>query len=115
MANIDTLNSDFGIPGALTFREGAGGLVRAEIDNPLAKTTIVLQGAHLIDWTPAGERPVIWLSTDAGFAPGKSIRGGIPVCWPWFGPHPDHPDAPAHGFARTSPWSVVESDSTSGG
>lgn len=51
---------------------------------------------------------MIWLSHAARFAIGKSIRGGIPVCWPWFGPHGTDPSFPAHGFARTLPWQVVE-------
>jgi D-hexose-6-phosphate mutarotase len=50
---------------------------------------------------------VVWLSRFARFAPGKSIRGGVPVCWPWFGPHATDPALPAHGFARTVPWEVT--------
>ncbi len=50
---------------------------------------------------------MVWLSRFARFAPGKSIRGGVPVCWPWFGPHATDPGLPAHGFARTVPWEVT--------
>ena len=79
-----------------------------EIQNKHASATISLQGAHLLSWQPVNEKQsVIWLSEDALFAPGKSIRGGIPVCWPWFGAHPSHADYPAHGFARTSLWQIV--------
>jgi D-hexose-6-phosphate mutarotase len=52
---------------------------------------------------------VVWLSRDAKLAAGKSIRGGAPVCWPWFGAHASEASLPGHGFARTVPWSVVES------
>jgi len=51
---------------------------------------------------------VIWLSKFAQFSPGKSIRGGVPVCWPWFGPHGQNPQFPGHGFARTVPWALVD-------
>lgn len=115
MSDIDTLNTGYGIAGELRFEEGPGGLARARIGNRRARASIVLQGAHLVDWTPATEEPVIWLSGDARFQPGKAIRGGVPVCWPWFGPREGDPDAPAHGFARTSLWSVVSSGTTSGG
>jgi D-hexose-6-phosphate mutarotase len=54
-------------------------------------------------------QPVVWLSRDAKLAAGKSIRGGAPVCWPWFGAHPSEPAFPGHGFARTVPWRMVES------
>jgi dihydroxy-acid dehydratase len=98
----------FAIPGQLGFRVGAGGLTYADIDNHGGRATICLQGAHLVSFRPKSQRePVVWVSEDARFAPGKSIRGGMPVCWPWFGAHPVEPTFPAHGFARTVPWEVV--------
>jgi D-hexose-6-phosphate mutarotase len=53
--------------------------------------------------------PVVWVSDAAKFAPGKSIRGGAPVCWPWFGAHASEAAFPAHGFARTVVWDVIGS------
>jgi D-hexose-6-phosphate mutarotase len=104
-----SLNTQFGIPGQLSFRDDASGLVIAEIGNPQATASLCLQGAHLMTWQPRSQAaPVIWLSRDARLAPGKSIRGGVPVCWPWFGVHAD-PGFPAHGYARTVPWQVIES------
>lgn len=104
----DALNSRFALEG-LSFREGPGGLVFAEIDNAHATATLCLQGAHLVTWRPRGQaEPVIWVSEAARFAPGKSIRGGIPVCSPWFGPHASEAGFPAHGFARSVPWQVTE-------
>ncbi len=100
------LNARFGIRDRLAFAEAAGGLIMAEVSNAQASARIALQGAQIIDWTPAGERPVIWLSPNAVFAAGKALRGGVPVCWPWFGPHPARADFPAHGFARTRSWEV---------
>jgi dihydroxy-acid dehydratase len=100
--------AQFAIPGELTFREGAGGLMYADIDNYGGRATICLQGAHLVSFRPKSQQvPVVWVSEDAKFAPGKSIRGGAPVCWPWFGAHSSEASFPAHGFARTVPWQVV--------
>jgi len=104
---LDTLNRRFGIPGQVGFKPGPGGMEAVEVSNAEASATILLQGAHLIAWTPKGEAPVIWTSPEAKFAPGKSVRGGVPVCWPWFGPHATRPDFPAHGFARTVMWEPI--------
>ncbi len=100
----------FAIPGQLVFRTGAGGLVYADIDNHGGRATVCLQGAHLVSFRPKSQRePVVWVSDAAKFAAGKSIRGGVPVCWPWFGPHEKEAGFPAHGFARTVAWNVVGS------
>ncbi|TNF38764.1 MAG: D-hexose-6-phosphate mutarotase, partial [Gammaproteobacteria bacterium] len=100
--------------GEVTFKEGPGGQAVVEVSNEFANATIVLQGAQLIAWAPHSEQQVIWLSPDAKFAPGKSIRGGVPVCWPWFGPHETSKAFPAHGYARTVPWDVMAVDSKDG-
>lgn len=96
----------------LQFREGPGGLVFVDVANAAARATICLQGAQLLSWQPhAQAQPVIWLSEAARYAPGRPIRGGIPVCWPWFGPHPSGGGAlPSHGFARTALWRVAEAE-----
>ncbi len=111
MSTVDpqALNRDFGLP-SISFREGPGGLAVAEIDNAQASATVFLQGAQLTAWTPRGHEPVIWLSQQAVFAEGKPIRGGIPLCWPWFGAHATEPGFPAHGFARTANWKVVATE-----
>ena len=101
--SIDTLNHRFGLPGALQFVKGSGDLAVAEIQTPLASARLSLQGAHLLAWQPAGAEPVIWLSKAAVFAPGQPVRGGVPVCWPWFGAREG---LPMHGFARTRMWQV---------
>jgi glucose-6-phosphate 1-epimerase len=67
-----------------------------------------LQGAHVMTWQPKGQKPVIWLSKAAKFAAGKSIRGGVPLCWPWFGAHATEAGYPGHGFARTIPWALLD-------
>lgn len=108
MTTLNSLNQQFGIAGHLQFIEVDGGLTFAEIDNAHATASIALQGAHIATFTPKGEEPIIWLSKLAKFVPGKSIRGGVPVCWPWFGPHATDSKLPGHGFARTVMWEVQE-------
>jgi len=115
MNEITALNNQYGIGAELIFEIGAGGQIIATINNEQASASIALQGAHLMTWQPAGSAPAIWLSPAARFAPGKSIRGGVPICWPWFGAHSTEADFPAHGFARTTDWHVINSVSLSDG
>lgn len=76
------------------------------ISHPKVRAAIALQGAHLLSWQPSGQQPVIWLSEKTPFIAGKAIRGGVPVCWPWFGPAGE----PAHGFARNQAWTLTAHD-----
>ncbi|MGK0186000.1 MAG: glucose-6-phosphate 1-epimerase [Verrucomicrobiales bacterium] len=107
MSEIDRLNSLFGIDPFLQFCAGPGGLTIAKMSSPQGTSTIALHGGHVLEYTPTDQQPVLWLSKKAVFSSGKAIRGGIPVCWPWFGPHPENPEFPAHGIARTSAWEVI--------
>jgi D-hexose-6-phosphate mutarotase len=99
------------------------------IESPLCRAEIFLQGAYVTSFVPklsstlksdVEHKPVntknesyklddelLWLSPIAEFRPGKAIRGGIPICWPWFGKHPKNSSLPQHGFARTSDFTVV--------
>ena len=110
------LKKRFGLSEQLKFVEGPGGLIFAEIDNALGTAYLCLQGAHITTFRPKDQdEPVIWLSDYAKFAPGKSIRGGAPVCWPWFGPHETESGFPGHGFARTVMWDVTQSGALASG
>ena len=102
---VDTLNHHFGLTGALHFVQGRAGLPEAEIQTPQASARVALHGAQLLAWQPAGAQPVIWVSQAAVFEPGQPVRGGVPVCWPWFGPREG---LPMHGFVRTRLWQVRE-------
>ncbi|CDG21280.1 putative glucose-6-phosphate 1-epimerase [Xenorhabdus poinarii G6] len=70
------------------------------VSHPKARGVISLQGAHLMTWQPNNEKPVLWVSDNTHFRAGTAIRGGIPICWPWFGSSA----TPSHGFARILPW-----------
>lgn len=92
------------------------GLEYLEIDNPLGSGKIALQGAHVMNWQPKFQtQPVLWLSSNARYIEGRSIRGGVPICWPWFGAHPTDSTFCPHGFARVIPWRIVDVDSTATG
>ncbi len=106
MANLDQFNSQFAIADTLHFTAGNGGLAKAIVTTPLAIAEIYLNGAHVTHFQPTGQKPVLFMSGKSRFEPGKPIRGGVPICFPWFGNLEGHPQAPAHGFARTSEWTV---------
>ncbi len=73
------------------------------VRTPAAEAEVYLQGAHVTSWTPTGGARVVWTSAHSAFAAGTPIRGGIPVCFPWFGPDPSG-SGPLHGVVRTRPW-----------
>ncbi len=84
-----------------------------EIKNDVSEVIIMLQGAHIVHFHSRGNKPLLWLSETALFEEAKAIRGGIPLCWPWFGAHPSDPDLPNHGFARTSLWKHINTEELS--
>lgn len=111
MQTADQLTADFGLPELLTFDEPHPGMPRLQVRTPACTAELYLQGAHLTAWQPSGQQPVLFLSECSAFAPGKAIRGGIPVVFPWFAaaetsPVPTPPGAGSHGFARTAPWTL---------
>jgi len=69
-----------------------------------ATAGICLHGGHVISFKPEGQEDLIWMSEEAIFDGKAALRGGIPICWPWFG----RIAAPAHGFARNSEWTLLE-------
>lgn len=90
-------------------------LIAVVVENKAAKATIFLQGAQVAEYQAKGQKPLLWLSDQCDFKAGKSLRGGIPICWPWFGNLECNPeqvrsqfsaDAPAHGFVREREWSL---------
>jgi D-hexose-6-phosphate mutarotase len=116
--NLEQLNRDFAFETAnasLRILSGSGDIPLIEIKNECGIAAISLQGAHLLSWIPKDQHEVIWLSEEAKVTPGKSLRGGIPVCWPWFGAHETNDSLPAHGFARTVLWQLTNTQLISPG
>lgn len=112
---IDKLNKEFSFSqgdNTLRFINTEANIPHIEINNEFASAKISLQGAHVLSWKPHNEDEVIWLSEEATFAREKSVRGGIPICWPWFGAADFDRETnialPAHGFARTVFWKVID-------
>ena len=102
--NAAELASQFRIAGVVEFGETEHGLAKAQISLGGVTGELFLQGAQVTAWQPSGHLPVIFTSPNAVYAPGKAIRGGIPVIFPWFGAHPTDPKAPQHGVVRAAPW-----------
>jgi len=108
----EELTTEFGIAGILDFIETQHGLVKAAISLHGMAGELYLQGAQLTAWQPPGERPVLFTSPNSAFAPGRAIRGGIPIIFPWFGASRHALAAPQHGFARTAPWHLDSVETT---
>lgn len=109
MVDLASLNSRFAIPGVATVGAGHGGLPVVQISKPGVCTgSVYLHGAHVTAWRPEGAEEVLWLSEKSAWQGDKPIRGGVPVCFPWFGPRnsKDYPDSPMHGFARFKAWDL---------
>ena len=98
--------SQFELSNALRIAKMPDGLVRAVISTNDVDADLYLQGAHLTHWKPRGQRPVLFVSPASLFAPGKAIRGGVPIIFPWFGPRGEGKPGPPHGFARTTEWAL---------
>jgi len=96
----------FDIPGVAFVAEGNGGLLKVLVNSPEATGEIYLHGAHVTSWKPTGREEVLFLSSQSRWEPGRAIRGGVPICFPWFGDKSDDPKAPAHGFVRTKAWQL---------
>ncbi|HEX8464665.1 MAG TPA: D-hexose-6-phosphate mutarotase [Abditibacterium sp.] len=83
-------------------------LPRLQIEKDGASVEIFEQGAHVSRFQSSDGTELLFLSSSSRFEVGKAIRGGVPICFPWFGPKADDPNAPAHGFARTMAWQVAD-------
>lgn len=100
----------------IRFVRDENGLDYIEIDNRHATAKLALQGAHVMHWQPKSTaEPILWLSSNARYTEGRSIRGGVPICWPWFGAHPTDSSYCPHGFARVIPWKLKKSNRLSNG
>jgi glucose-6-phosphate 1-epimerase len=95
-------------PDGVSLEPGPGGLDRLRLEASEGEAHVFLHGGHVSHFKPKGQRPVLWLSGASRFARKHPIRGGVPICFPWFGAKAGDPKAPLHGFARILPWDLVE-------
>ena len=86
------------------------GLDLLVIKHPRCHASLALQGAQLLSFQARDQAPLLWLSPKATFLKGKAVRGGIPICAPWFGPHSSDPSKPQHGFARNALWTLTRAE-----
>ncbi|MCL2648525.1 MAG: D-hexose-6-phosphate mutarotase [Phycisphaerales bacterium] len=116
MTDVTLLNKQFGIPGVAQIVTGNGGLPAVQVTNTNDGTTgtIYLHGGHVTAWKPAENQEVLWCSKNSWWEPDKPIRGGVPICFPWFGAREGDATAPSHGFARILPWELESVNSQSG-
>jgi len=103
------------LPPTVVLEPGAGNLPRVRVSNAHADAEIYLHGAHVTAWTPKEQSPVLWMSRESHFDVTKPIRGGVPLCFPWFGAHATAKTAPAHGYARLADWALVDAREDRGG
>jgi glucose-6-phosphate 1-epimerase len=107
MIDIDELEDKYSIEGEVGFGELENDLIFLTVSNKYADVDICLYGAHVTSFRPYNSMEILWMSPDSNFEVGKAIRGGIPICFPWFGPHKTDPEMPQHGFARLMYWDVI--------
>src|SRR5262245_18616185 len=103
---IKELDRLFGIPAIAKIVEGNGGLAKIVVTTPKAIGEVYFHGAHVTSWQPAGAEEVLFVSVKSLWETNRPIRGGIPVCFPWFADKANDPHSPAHGFLRTAEWQL---------
>lgn len=104
--NSDTIaNNEFGSASLISLSESHQAIA---ITHKNCTAKVSLYGGHVLSWQPNGQKPVLWLSDTASYQPGSAIRGGIPLCWPWFGPHSKGDIKGNHGFARNENWQLEQ-------
>jgi len=102
---LETLQKKFAINETVFINVGNNNLIRAQLKHSEGSSCeIYLNGAHVTSFQNSKGEELIFMSTKANFKEGKAIRGGVPICWPQFGPG----ELPQHGFARNSIWNIKE-------
>ena len=113
--NFDQL-CEFEIENELQFVDIEHGFTYIEINNAKAHATISTYSGQVLSYRPKSQKDdLLFVSDKAYYESGKAIKGGIPVCWPWFGADPDDQGRPAHGFVRNRQWEVSGSESLADG
>ncbi len=113
---LQELNQRFARGDELKFKMHPSGLVQGTVNTDKCSGSFFLLGGHVAEFQPRSQsQPILFMSNEAVFEVGKPIRGGIPICFPWFGPNKADANAPAHGLVRTAVWDVLESELTASG
>ncbi len=113
---VEQLNKDFGILGQVKVVEGKGGFPVVEVSNEKASAKISVYAAQVLSFKPVGEaEDVMFVSEKAYYERGKATKGGIPICWPWFGPDPEGLERASHGFVRDRLWNLLSTEAVSAG
>ena len=103
---------EFAIPGHVAFANDKGGLAKINIQTGRSTAKMYLQGAHITEFRKNDEPPLLFMSRLSQFAPATPIRGGVPICFPWFGPRAGDV---AHGFARITEWTLTKTSASADG
>lgn len=112
--SIEQLNTEFSIAGSVQFVAGEGGLPFITVQNQSAKAVISVYAGQVLSFQPTNEaEDLLFKSAKAYYQDGKAIKGGVPICWPWFGPDPEGQNRPSHGFVRNRAWNVVSTTALS--
>lgn len=113
MQTIEQLKQQFAIADRLDFSMGPSECVMINIDTPCAKARITTQGAQVLSYRSAdAHHDLLFLSRLTRYGNRRAIRGGVPICWPWFGSDPSGKGRPAHGFARNRVWDLIDVQQT---
>lgn len=88
---------------SIAVKPGRGGLPTVFVENAAATAEITLLGAHIVSFIPKGGKDLMWMSSDTVYAEGSALRGGVPICWPWFGKK----DGISHGIVRRYNWRLI--------
>ncbi len=112
---IHELNQQFAIEDHLQIVEGEGGFAFIKIHNDKADALISLYGGQVLSYKKPQQPDMFFLSDKAYYQSGKAIKGGVPICWPWFGNDPQNKGRPAHGFARNSLWQLAAAEQLANG
>ena len=107
MFDIEELEDKFSIEGEVGFAKLENDLIFITVSNKYADADICLYGAQVTNFKPHRTMGILWMSPESNFREGSPIRGGIPICFPWFGPHKTNSEKPQHGFARLMYWDVI--------
>lgn len=111
--NIEQLNTQYGIAGQLKIIEGKGSFPVIAIENSKAKALISIYAGQVLSFQPVGESAdLMFVSENAYYKTGKATKGGIPICWPWFGPDPKGLGRASHGFVRNRLWTLLSTETT---